>query len=133
MHFRIDMEMEFPREKILATLKENRDKHANLFKSAREGYLKSAEEAVAAKLEELRAGKFTSLDFSLRPPEDMTGAYDTAISMLELSEAVSVTLNAQTYRQFVLDEWDWTDRWLLANSFYSPQISTEALEKGLPV
>lgn len=133
MHFRIDMEMEFPRGKVLATLRKNCEKHARLFAEARAGHLKSALEAVEQKLGELREGKFTALDFNLHPPKDMTAAYDTAISMLELSEADSITLNAQTYRQFVLDEWDWTDRWLIANSFYSPQISTEALGNGFQV
>jgi len=60
-----------------------------------------------------------------------TAAYDTAISMLELSEAQNITLTAQTYRQFVLDEWDWMDNWLLSNAAYSKSAADIASAKGL--
>jgi len=131
MRFHIDMSMEFPREKVLATLKQNRETHSATFQEAREGYINAARDAVASKLKDLENGKFTGLNFRLTMPQDMTAAYDTAISMLELSEAQNITLTAQTYRQFVLDEWDWMDNWLLSNAAYSKSAADIASAKGL--
>lgn len=106
-------------KEVLAKLRENREKHSRIVKEAKEGYLVKAKEAIAAKLELLEKGKIVSLVFGLKMPVDHTGEYDTMIKMLEMHTQPTIELNADEVRQFVLDEWQWMQDFLVSNSPYS--------------
>lgn len=119
---------------VLTKLTTNREQHQKLVQEARTGYVDKAREALLKRLEQLKDGSLVDLSFKLSPPMDRTKEYDTAIAMLQLHSNAGeefIELTATDVRQFVLDEWDWTDALLLANSAYSDGTMDLARAKGL--
>ena len=126
-----DLKTKFSRKRLFDKLVENRKQHSELFQEAKEGYLRAAQEKLLAKIEELRNGTLSGLNFNLSPPEDKTDVYDTAIQMLEWSQEDYIELTATEFRNLVMDEWDWKDHWLHMNRIYGESIQTQATMKGL--
>lgn len=118
---------------VLATLRTNRAQHSEIVAEAREGYVKRARIELEQKLEKIKAGKIVSLYIALKPPEDNTSAYDTAIRMLEMHQDDTISLSASEVRMLVQDEWDWADQFLLNNAGYSVTSAAMARGKGLDV
>jgi len=130
MHGEIDMKVKCVKAELLAKLKSNRDKHATIVKEARVGYVKAARAALTERLKELESGKLSSLSFNLSPPQDYTKTYNTAIQMLELHTDDTIILSAGEVRNFVMDQWDWRSRFLLANSSYSGTAQIESANEN---
>ena len=116
----VQMKTTVSRLDMLKTLRENRDKHAEIVKEAQAGYLTAAAKAVEKCRASLAEGKVVSLNkFALSVPVDYRSAYDTVITMLEWSKDENITLAADEFRQFVQDQWDWKDGFLTSNAAYS--------------
>lgn len=119
MHSLSTMHIQADRTQVLATLKTNREEHAQIVAEARVGYLKKAQEALNAAMDELRSGKLRALYFSLDVPKDYTKVYDVAITMLELHTEPTVELDADQVKHLIRDEWEWSDNFYATNSTYS--------------
>jgi len=104
------------KDDLLAKLKENRETHTKCFEEARLAYVEKAQEAIEKKLEELKEGKATHLAFSLRPPHDHSAEYDVVIQMVEATVDETIELTAEQFSCFILDEWQWSRSWFMANS-----------------
>jgi hypothetical protein len=107
------------KEKLLDALRVNLARHSQIVQEARDGYVTQAREALERRLEELRTGKVVSLKFTLNPPLDYSEVYRTAIQMLEWNADEMIVLQADEFKQLVLDEWDWIDGFIASNSAYS--------------
>jgi hypothetical protein len=116
---KMDMKIKAKTADVLRTLRNNREEHDQIVKEARAGYIERARAAVAARFDELAAGKFVSLFFDLHMPENHTKAYDTAIRMLEMHQADEIELDERIVRCLVLNQWEWMDSFLTSNSTYS--------------
>ncbi len=114
------------KNKILETLKKNREEHHKIVVEARAAYVDQAKKVVEKKLAALREGKVVALTFSLAAPLDYTTVYDTAINALELHTGDTIDLSADQVRNLVDDTWDWTHQFTASNSMYS-----ETLKKKL--
>lgn len=116
----VSMTTTVERDKLLVTLRNNRAKHAEIVKEANAGYLEAAKQAVAKCGVALSKGEVVSLQkFALTVPVDYRSAYDTVITMLEWSTNTEITLEADEFRQFVQDQWDWKDGFIQSNAGYS--------------
>jgi hypothetical protein len=126
----INMKIRVARLELLEKLKANRDRHATVYKEAKEGYLKAAKKALLARMTELESGKVKSLSFNLTVPSSQLSAYDTVIGMLEMSKDDTMEVSASEYRMFVQDEWDWMSNFLQTNSAYSATalVMSQALD-----
>lgn len=111
--------IEANKTEILETLRKNREKHSQIVKEARVGYLDRAQIEINKRLEQLRAGKVVALTFSLSVPLDYTRVYDTAIRMLELHQQNTITLDSTQVACLVMDQWEWTRNFYTSNSRYS--------------
>lgn len=107
------------KKEILAKLRSNREKHSAIVAEARKGYVDQARAKLRERLDQLESGKVVALAFQLDPPQDHTAVYDTAIEMLTLSTEDHVVLDAGQVRNLVMDQWDWSDRFLAINAQYS--------------
>lgn len=121
------------RDRLLAVLRENKEQHIAMHAEAREGYIQKAMKALELRMLELRDAHVVSLDFKFRPPQNYEAEYDTAIQMMEWNENDQVTLTAEEFRCFVLDDWDWTSNFLYSNSPYSSSTRRYAMSKGVDV
>jgi len=116
----VSMTTTVDRNKLIITLRNNRDKHAEIVKEAHAGYLDAAKRAVEKCSAALAKGEIVSLQkFALTVPVDYRSAYDTVITMLEWSTDEKIVLQADEFRQFVQDQWDWKDGFINSNAGYS--------------
>jgi hypothetical protein len=115
---------------LLKTLKENRDRHVEMFAESIEGFRRYATAVLRQKLDEVACGKITNLSMHLNPPEDHSKEYNTAIQMMEWSEEETIELTANEFRNLVMDEWDWMGVWLVSNRGYSPSVRSYSNEKS---
>lgn len=114
-----DIKLTFKREVVLEKLRENRTRHIEIVAEANAGYLKEAEAALTARLEEIAAGKSVNLNFGLNRPVSHLKTYDAMISMLEAATDETLTLTMEQQQAFMCDRWDWQEQFLTANSSYS--------------
>jgi len=118
------------REEVLVSLKENVKKHKKIVDEARKGYVKRASDLLKEKLTQLENGSLDELRFNLSPPKDHTKVYETAIKMLEMHTDDTIELDGSQVRQLIMDEWDWMENFLFANSKFSQTASLYGKEKG---
>lgn len=111
------------RSKLLQTVRENLARHEQIVAEAKVGYLARAKQALKEQLLRAEAGNTPDLTFRLAAPQDHSEVYRTVVEMLAWTTDESVTLQADEFRQLVLDQWDWTDGFYLANSNYSETAS----------
>lgn len=136
------------REKLLSTLKENREKHAREYQESVAGYKVLAKERLQKKLSWARktlkanfdevsrkidefdldddenpltdtVSMLSSVSFSLEVPRDHTKSYDVAISMAEWEVGDTIELTQSQFQCFVLDDWDWKKKFSVMNKLYT--------------
>lgn len=95
------------KDQLLRTLRENRDRHRELFDKAQIVYRDQMIEELDRALQEARNGGKIIRAFSLPVPEDHTSDFDTAINMLTWDTADTVELTHPEFRTYVENEWGW--------------------------
>lgn len=95
------------KDKLLETLRTNRDDHRELFLKAQKAYRDRAIEVLDERLASARAGRPIDLYIHLPEPEDHTTSFDTAISMIEWEEGDTITLSEKDFTRYVLNRWEW--------------------------
>lgn len=128
MHSELDMKVKCDKNEVLATLRENRQKHSKIVEEARKGYVEKARKALTERMKELEKGKITPLRFDLVVPLDYTKTYNTAILMLECHQDASIVLTATEFRNLIQDQWDWSRSFYVSNSAYSGTAAAVADE-----
>ena len=128
-----DREVTVNRQKLLDTLRSNREKHIKEYTEAVAGYKAQATDRLAnlkkrivkdinenfVKIQE-KIDKFdpeepltdhvtlTSMtSFSLQVPRSYEKSYDIAIQMAEWEVSETITLKQSQFQCFVLDDWEW--------------------------
>ena len=94
------------REELLTKVRTNRDAHRTLFLKAQEGYRKLVIEELDWMLADAKAGRSISRSINLAEPVDHTADYDRILAMLEMSVDDTISLSAQEFNQYVLDNWE---------------------------
>lgn len=107
------------KQQLLETLRKNRERHIEIVKEAKAGYVAKAIGVLQAKMERLQRGHLEKLEFDLAPPRDCTDQYDSAIAMLEWNKAEEIELTEAEFQTYVLDKWRWQHDFLFSNSAYS--------------
>lgn len=119
MHALSGMNIRAKKDEILAKLRTNRETHTTIVTEARKGYVERARESLRERLDQLESGRIVSLAFSLEPPQDHSDVYATAIQMLELATDDVIEMDATQVRTLVMDQWDWSQKFLHVNAQYS--------------
>lgn len=107
------------KDELTEIVKENREKHRELFEQAVEGYRKRAEEILVEHIERIQAGKVEQVRVSLPAPEDHTEDYDRVLRMLDMSIDDEISLEAHDFQRYVMDDWSWKREWLAATAVYT--------------
>lgn len=116
-----DIEITVDKAVLLNTLKENREKHGELYLKAWEGYVKLTRKELEEKLERIKNNKPIDRYLGNNPPEDHTRDYDDVIDMLEMSIGNTIELTQGQFRQYVKDDWGWKEAWTASNTAYLEQ------------
>lgn len=112
------------REQLLATLKQNRDKHEREYRRALNNWSKRCKSALKHRLKWFDKKKFRlekfDLDFGELPkPISYTSQYDQAIQQVEWEVETEITLTEADFKQFVLDEWGWSSHYAATTMSYN--------------
>jgi uncharacterized protein YbgA (DUF1722 family) len=106
------------KDKLLTTLKANREKHVAEYDEALENYKAAAVEVLAKRLKEARKGNIL-LHFDLPDPRKFEEDYDQAIEMVEWSLDDEIELMEQDFKAFVLNKWAWEQLFAGTTSIYN--------------
>lgn len=121
-------------EKLLKTVRANRERHIAILTEAQQAFVMKASEHlghVADKvISDYKEGKVNGVHVNLTPPSDHTREYDEAIEMLTWTQEEVVTLTAHDFRRLVLDEFEWQEGFLKANMPLSGVATSYAADKG---
>lgn len=114
---------------LMDRLRDNMAEHVKQYEEACRDYktdaLKAIDDAVAKlrrQFEDLEDGELVSLAavrFELPYPESHEEDYLQAIEMLNMSVEDNTTLSHEEFRNYVLDKWDWKDRFDATRMSYS--------------
>jgi hypothetical protein len=120
-HMRVlhGMNIKAKKDEVLAKLRENLELHKKIVAEAKAGYIKAAQEALMARVGELKEGKVVGLGFDLRVPQDHSSVYNTAITMLQMHQEHEVEMTPDQVRHLILDEWEWKQDFIGSNALYS--------------
>ena len=125
-------EIKVEKQKLLDIIKSNKDEHINEYNEAMRGYrigvvvgleqlskdVKVFAKEIKDALEEARTGGEMKTQFNLNTyvpfqdlikPESHGKDYETVIGMIELDTSTEVELYTSEYKNYVQDEWAWTD------------------------
>ena len=125
-----DMKVSALRSGLLATLKENREKHISDFNDAYVGWLEAVREELSTNLDQVckaidnKSTNVRNVDVSRRAhqrPESHQREYDRAIQMLELHVVDTLDISADDVQKYVMDEWDWSDTFNASTTLYNKQ------------
>jgi len=106
------------KEQLLATITTNRDAHRDQFLTAQKRYREVVIGELDKRLESAQRGGPINLGFALPEPRDYTDSYDTAIQMLQWELEDTVTLDEHSFRQFVLNKWEWASQFAGSTQVY---------------
>lgn len=114
------------KKEVLETLIKNRAEHAQIYEEACAGYLRDAAKALKARLELITSGKMENLSFhEIVMPQSYLKVYDTAILMFKMHTESTIELTSQEFSNFMLDDWDWAENFLISNARYSNFAATK--------
>ena len=135
-HIDSDRTVTINREKLVAQLKSNRELHKKIYEEALEGYEEELREKLVVLGEQLvhiaaegdcdlhaHWGNIQKEELNaalkLQKPQNALDSYDDAIALFEWDETPSVELTVAEFRRYVLDKWDWQEKYLMSNEGYS--------------
>lgn len=95
------------KDQLLATLKDNREAHRELFLKAQDAFRERVIEVLDHKLAEAREGHKVELWIRLPEPEDHTDSFDRAIAMVEWAVGDTIELSEKDFQRYVLNLWEW--------------------------
>jgi hypothetical protein len=107
------------KSKLIAIMKDNREKHHEIVLEAQAGFRAKVIERLDEMLKIAAAGKKIDINVGLQLPQDYTHEYDTVIGMLELDINPEVKLDYTQYKNWVMDEWQWSRQFTTSNASYS--------------
>lgn len=111
------------RVELLGILRKNKAQHREVFEEAVEGYRVKMIKYLETMLDDVKKCKKVDHYIRLPLPEDQTKEYDRAIKMFEMSVDENVALDDLDFRQLVMDDWDWREKFINTNSMYSTKAS----------
>ena len=116
---------------LLDIVKKNRDEHVELLKEANTGFKQQCISELSSKLEEYKdmdESNPVGLSVLKNPPNDYTHRYEEAIAMLELTKDVTIKVTPEQFKSLVLNKWEWSRNFYVANSIYSSGCTAKLKE-----
>ena len=101
--------LKFKTSELLQILKKNRAAHEQTYKEAKRVYDRIRKICDDFQKKILKDHK-TEAYVSLSEPNSYLKAYDQVIRMFELTVETEIELDSQAFQQYVMDEWEWSNR-----------------------
>lgn len=92
---------------LLSKLREGLEKHEAEYAKASSGYKEAAVDFLEQALERAKTGDLSDIHFRLSAPSNNAKDFERAIAMIQMSVALEIEIDEQTFKRWVLGEWDW--------------------------
>ena len=119
--------MNFEVSELLIKLKTNLKDHKDIFQEATDGYLDSLHNQLSQMLDKVNKKEVIEPDITLEKPRSHEKAYEKAIQMLEFTSDTVITLDQSLFDRYVLDEWDWSGRFLNNANLYGSSVAASKM------
>lgn len=104
------------KEDLLKVLKENKEKHVQIYKDALEGVRVQYKSMLEKELKKLEDGKAVKCEVSIQVPVNHEEQYNEVIEMLTMSVDTEIELTRHEFQQYVQDKWiSQSEKMLLRN------------------
>jgi len=113
------MNVTVSKTQLVGILEDNRDEHRKKFEVAFERFRQAATGWFQERLDTLAKGEIPDTYFMLPTPEDHTTDYDRMINMLKMHKDETIVIGGGEYKNYVDDEWPWTQATRTTNTFYN--------------
>jgi hypothetical protein len=110
------------KNELIATLRDNRQNHREIFEKALVVFREKVIEAFERRLDDAKNGRKIDTYIALPQPEDHTKDFDTAISMLEWETGERVKLSRRDFLRYVKNQWEWEASFAANTVSYSAQL-----------
>jgi hypothetical protein len=121
------MDLVIEKQILVSILIKNRDEHHEKFVKAVALYKQKAVEVLKQNIDNISSGKKLRVYFVLPVPEEHVNDYDRIIRFLAIDTRKEIKLTEQEARNYVDDQWGWTQSYLSNTTSYlaSEEIETE--------
>ena len=110
------------KRRLVETLTANRAKHLAAYLEAADGYRTEAIAFYEQALRDAPTAAVQAIPRGLPPsmvmPVSYVADYDRALRMLDFAIDNQIELDEDAFRNLVMDEWQWTERFAASNSLY---------------
>lgn len=110
------------KDRLIETLKRNRDEHVSIFERAQIVYRDKVIAAFEERLAAARRGDKVITYINLPEPENHLSDFETAIEMLEWDTAETVDLDRRDFKRFVQNKWEWESTYAANTRSYSDML-----------
>lgn len=101
------------KQQLIDKIKENKAKHDAFLREAMDGYWDRCECAVGqAVVDVTRKVDWLAPLLALKRPEEHSEDYTRVLAMLEMSVEETIMLDAEQFSWYVLNRWQWRERFL---------------------
>lgn len=115
--------MRVAKDVLLQRLKENRDKHQEVYEEAMEGWKRAFTKKLQDALEKLTNGESVEpSSIYLQKPRSHTDEYDKAVCMIEASLDLEFELRADDFDQYFCDNWSWKEQFVNNATDYGAKL-----------
>ncbi len=112
-------EITIKKEELIKTIKKNMKIHAREYKELHEIYTKLAISELEKLIKDIKIdSKGKSLYISLSEPQSNKDDYKIALEMLDLEVNDNVTISEKEFRQYIKDEWSWSNAFAISKASY---------------
>ncbi len=108
---------------LLPIVRENLEKHNNIFNASVSGYWQKAEEILTDKLAKVKKQEQVDNYLGVTYPVSYVDHYNKVIRMLELSVEDNIKLSSSEFDAYVRNEWTWKANFLGTNGIYCSGLS----------
>lgn len=106
------------RKDLITAIKSNRKEHISEYNQAYSDYKAKVKYELERALKEANEGKFDNVAVLIQSPVSHENDYNDIIEMLEMSVDDNITLDRDSFKAYIKNEWNWTRQFKVLNASY---------------
>ena len=114
------------KDELLQIVRDNKEKHIKDYNESVDDYTRLAYKIAMDNITIIETKDLEKIKNKVKPipatPVSYEDSYTRAIRMLELSVEDIIEVDAHTFNQLVLDEWQWKQQFTTTSSFYKSSM-----------
>lgn len=110
------------KEELIKIVTNNRATHKSVFEEAWTEYERQVIATMETNLADAKAGRGLRTSINMVMPTNQTEDYDRVLRMLDLHQGDDIELDEHEFDNYVMDNWEWSQRWSASNMLYTSRV-----------